>query len=90
MIILGGQAAPDTTGVTATLDIVGSGQSLGSVPVQQEMKADSNVAAGLHYHVLQNDAGQQKARIVLPRAYFWNQLLLACTLLRSLCLLVLY
>lgn len=55
------QAAPDTTGVTATLDVTGSSVVVAGVPVQKEMKADSSIAAGLHYHVLYDHAAEWEA-----------------------------
>jgi len=54
------QAAPDTMGVTASLDIVSTtttSPDLSGVVVRNELKADAAVDAGLQYHVLYQTAG---------------------------------
>ena len=52
-----GQAAPDTSGLTASLTIVGSSLTLPPVAVRNEMKADAEVTAGLEHHIIANTTG---------------------------------
>jgi hypothetical protein len=52
-----GQAAPDTSGLTASLTIVGSSLTLPPVAVRNEMKADAEVTAGLQHHIMSNTTG---------------------------------
>jgi hypothetical protein len=69
-----GQAAPDTSGLTASLTIVGSSLTLPSVAVCNEMKADAEVTAGLQHHIIGNTTGmplclyyQHHTHACLPR-----------------------
>lgn len=69
-----GQAAPDTSSLTASLTIVGSSLTLPSVAVRNEMKADAEVTAGLQHHIIANTTGmplclydQHHTHACLPR-----------------------